>query len=37
VEGKKFRTTLVGHERMDELKAKGYKLIEDIVVRKQLK
>jgi iron(III) transport system substrate-binding protein len=37
VENKKFRTTLVGHERMGELKDKGYKLIEDIIVRKQLK
>jgi iron(III) transport system substrate-binding protein len=37
VESKKIRTTLVGHERMGELKDKGYKLIEDIVVRKQLK
>jgi iron(III) transport system substrate-binding protein len=37
IENKKFRTTLVGHERMGELKDKGYKLIEDIVVRKQLK
>ena len=37
VESKKFRTTLVGHERMGELKDKGYKLIEDIIVRKQLK
>jgi iron(III) transport system substrate-binding protein len=37
VEKKKIRTTLVGHERMGELKDKGYKLIEDIIVRKQLK
>jgi iron(III) transport system substrate-binding protein len=37
VESKKIRTTLVGHERMGELKDKGYKLIEDIIVRKQLK
>jgi iron(III) transport system substrate-binding protein len=37
IENKKFRTTLVGHERMGELKDKGYKLIEDIIVRKQLR
>jgi iron(III) transport system substrate-binding protein len=37
VESKKIRTTLVGHEKMAELKDKGYKLIEDIIVRKQLK
>ena len=37
VESKKIRTTLVGHERMGELKDKGYKLIEDIIVRKQIK
>jgi iron(III) transport system substrate-binding protein len=37
VESKKIRTTLVGHERMGELKEKGYKLIEDIIVRKELK
>jgi hypothetical protein len=28
---------LIGHEKMAELKDKGYKLIEDIIVRKQLK
>jgi len=37
VESKKIRTVLIGHEKMAEVKEKGYKLIEDIIVRKQLK
>jgi iron(III) transport system substrate-binding protein len=37
VESNKIRTVLVGHEKMAEVKEKGYKLIEDIIVRKQLK
>jgi hypothetical protein len=28
---------LIGHEKMAELKEKGYKMMDDIVVRKQLK
>jgi hypothetical protein len=28
---------VIGHEKMAELKDKGYKLIEDIIVRKQLR
>lgn len=34
---KNFRTVLIGHEKMAELKDKGYKMIDDIIVRKQLK
>lgn len=37
VESKKIRTVLIGHDKMAEVKEKGYKLIEDIIVRKQLK
>ncbi|HEY7558538.1 MAG TPA: extracellular solute-binding protein [Candidatus Binatia bacterium] len=37
VESKKIRTTLIGHDKMAEVKDKGYKLIEDIIVRKQLR
>jgi iron(III) transport system substrate-binding protein len=37
VESKKIRTVLIGHEKMAEVKEKGYKLIEDIIVRRQLK
>jgi iron(III) transport system substrate-binding protein len=37
VEEKGVRVVLVGHEKMAELKDKGYRLIEDIIVRKQLK
>jgi len=34
---KRIRTVVIGHEKMAELKDKGYKLIEDIIVRKQLR
>jgi iron(III) transport system substrate-binding protein len=34
---KRLRTAVIGHEKMAELKDKGYKLIEDIIVRKQLR
>jgi iron(III) transport system substrate-binding protein len=37
LENKKLRKVLIGHERMAELKQKGYKMMDDIVVRKQLK
>jgi iron(III) transport system substrate-binding protein len=37
VESKKVRTTLIGHDKMAEVKDKGYKLIEDIIVRKQVR
>lgn len=37
VEDKRIRKVVIGHEKMAELKDKGYKLIEDIIVRKQLK
>ncbi|HXG50405.1 MAG TPA: extracellular solute-binding protein [candidate division Zixibacteria bacterium] len=34
---KRIRKVVIGHEKMAELKEKGYKLIEDIIVRKQLR
>ena len=34
---KQLRKVLIGHEKMAELKEKGYKMVDDIVVRKQLK
>jgi iron(III) transport system substrate-binding protein len=34
---KQLRKVLIGHEKMAELKEKGYKMMDDIVVRKQLK
>ena len=37
LESKKLRRTLIGHEKMAELKDKGYKMMEDIIVRKQLR
>jgi iron(III) transport system substrate-binding protein len=37
LEDKRIRKVIIGHEKMAELKEKGYKLIEDIIVRKQLK
>jgi iron(III) transport system substrate-binding protein len=37
VENKKLRKVLIGHEKMAELKEKGYKMMDDIIVRKQLK
>jgi iron(III) transport system substrate-binding protein len=37
LEDKQIRKVIIGHEKMAELKDKGYKLIEDIIVRKQLK
>jgi iron(III) transport system substrate-binding protein len=37
IEKKKIRTVLIGHEKMTELKDKGYKMMDDIIVRKQLK
>jgi iron(III) transport system substrate-binding protein len=37
LEDKRVRTVVIGHEKMAELKDKGYKLIEDIIVRKQIR
>jgi iron(III) transport system substrate-binding protein len=37
LEDKKIRKAVIGHEKMEELKDKGNKLMEDIIVRKQLK
>jgi iron(III) transport system substrate-binding protein len=37
IEKKKIRPVLIGHEKMAELKDKGYKMMDDIIVRKQLK
>jgi hypothetical protein len=37
IDDKRIRKVVIGHEKMAELKDKGYKLIEDIIVRKQLK
>lgn len=37
LESKRVRTVLIGHEKMAELKDKGYKLMEDIIIRKQLR
>ena len=37
LEDKRVRTVIIGHEKMAELKDKGYKLIEDIIVRKQIR
>jgi len=37
LESKRVRTVVIGHEKMAELKEKGYKLIEDIIVRKQIR
>ena len=37
LENKKLRKVLVGHEKMGELKEKGYKMMDDIIVRKQIK
>ena len=37
LQDKRIRKVIIGHEKMAELKEKGYKLIEDIIVRKQLK
>ena len=37
VESKRVRTVLIGHEKMAELKDKGYKLMEDIIIRKQIR
>ena len=34
---KRTRTVVIGHEKMAELKDKGYKLMDDILIRKQLK
>jgi hypothetical protein len=34
---KNLRKLLIGHEKMAELKDKGYKMMDDIIVRKQLK
>jgi ABC-type Fe3+ transport system substrate-binding protein len=34
---KSLRKILIGHEKMTELKDKGYKMMDDIIVRKQLK
>lgn len=37
LENKNIRKVIIGHEKMAELKEKGYKLMEDIIIRKQLK
>ena len=37
IEKKKIRTVLIGHEKMAQLKDKGYKMMDDIIVRKQIK
>jgi len=37
LESKRLRTVLIGHEKMAELKEKGYKLMEDIIIRKQIR
>jgi iron(III) transport system substrate-binding protein len=37
LQDKRIRKVIIGHEKMAELKEKGYKLMEDIIVRKQLK
>jgi iron(III) transport system substrate-binding protein len=37
LESKRLRTVLIGHEKMAELKEKGYKLMEDIIIRKQFR
>jgi len=37
VEDRRIRKVVIGHEKMVELKEKGYKLMDDIIVRKQLK
>jgi len=37
LESKRLRTVLIGHEKMAELKDKGYKLMEDIIIRKQIR
>ncbi len=37
VDGKRVRMILIGHDQMDQLKDKGYKMIEDIIVRKQVR
>ena len=37
LEDKRIRKVVIGHEKMAELKDKGYKLIEDIIVRKQIR
>lgn len=34
---KRIRTVVIGHEKMAELKDKGYKLMEDILIRKQIR
>jgi iron(III) transport system substrate-binding protein len=34
---KRTRTVVIGHEKMAELKDKGYKLMEDIIIRKQFR
>lgn len=37
LDNKNLRKVLIGHEKMAELKEKGYKMMDDIIVRKQLK
>lgn len=37
IEKKKINPVLIGHEKMAELKDKGYKMMDDIIVRKQFK
>ncbi|MGH7825802.1 MAG: ABC transporter substrate-binding protein [Candidatus Binatia bacterium] len=37
LESKRVRTVLIGHEKMAEVKDKGYKLMEDIIIRKQFR
>ncbi len=37
LENKSLRKVLIGHEKMAEVKDKGYKMMDDIIVRKQIK
>ena len=37
LDNKKLRKVLIGHDKMGELKDKGFKMMDDIIVRKQLK
>ena len=37
LDNKNLRKVLIGHDKMAELKDKGYKMMDDIIVRKQLK
>jgi len=37
LDNKQLRKVLIGHDKMAELKDKGYKMMDDIIVRKQFK